>query len=59
MKKLHIAHSIKGSSGNFRIESLQHNASESGYEARAENSEYDYEEVFEKIRLRIQEISIS
>ncbi len=53
------AHSIKGSSGNFRIESLQNNASEMERMAKNENSEYNYEEVFDKIKLRVQEIEIS
>jgi signal transduction histidine kinase/CheY-like chemotaxis protein len=53
------AHSIKGSSGNFRIEFLQSSASEMEQMAKSKNSEYDYEEVFEKIKERVQEIEIS
>lgn len=53
------AHSIKGSSGNFRIELLQQNASEMEKMAKSKNSEYNYWEVFEKIKKRVQEIEIS
>ncbi len=53
------AHSIKGSSGNFRIEVLQENASEMEQMAKAKNAEYNYEEVFEIIKKRLQKINIS
>jgi CheY-like chemotaxis protein len=53
------AHSIKGSSGNFRIEFLQNSASEMESMAKSKNSEYNYMKVFEKIRERVQEINIS
>ena len=53
------AHSIKGSSGNFRIELLQQSASEMESMAIDENSKYNYEKVFKKIKARVQEISIS
>ncbi len=52
------AHSIKGSSGNFRIESLQNSASEMETMAKAKNNEYDYEEIYEKIKKRVLEIKI-
>ncbi len=52
------AHSIKGSSGNFRIESLQNNASEMEMMAKAKNSEYDYAQTYEKIKSRVLEIKI-
>ncbi|MBU0721790.1 response regulator [bacterium] len=54
-----IAHSIKGSSGNFRIKVLQESASEMENMAKNENTQYDYEGMFEKIKHRVQEISIS
>lgn len=53
------AHSIKGSSGNFRIEFLQNSASEMEKMAKSQNSEYNYMEAFENIRDRVQEIKIS
>lgn len=53
-----ISHSIKGSSGNFRIEFLQQSASEMEQMAKIENSEYNYVEVFEAIKSRVEEISI-
>ena len=53
-----IAHSIKGSSGNFRIELLQNSASEMEKKAKAQDAQYNYEEVFEGIKNRIEQISI-
>jgi signal transduction histidine kinase/CheY-like chemotaxis protein len=53
------AHSIKGSSGNFRIEVLQNNASEMEQMAKSKNGDYNYEEVFKIIKKRAQEIDIS
>jgi len=52
------AHSIKGSSGNFRIEALQKNASEMEQKAKAQDSKYDYEGVFMDIKNRVEQISI-
>jgi len=52
------AHSIKGSSGNFRIESLQNTASEMEKMAKAENEEYDYEKAYKSIKKRVSEIKI-
>jgi len=52
------AHSIKGSSGNFRIEELLKNAAEMEQMAKHENHEYDYEAVFEKIQKKIESIKI-
>ncbi|MFT7005407.1 MAG: CheY-like chemotaxis protein, partial [Sulfurimonas sp.] len=52
------AHSIKGSSGNFRIDSIEHNASEMEVMAKSENSTYNYRESFEKIKRRVEEIRI-
>ena len=53
------AHSIKGSSGNFRIETLQLNSSEMEKMAKAENQEYDYEATFEDMKKIIEGIKIS
>ncbi|MEN8303251.1 MAG: ATP-binding protein [Campylobacterota bacterium] len=53
------AHSIKGSSGNFRIEALQLNSSEMEKMAKAENREYDYEAAFEDMKKIIGGIKIS
>ncbi len=53
------AHSIKGSSGNFRIESLQLSADEMEEMAKAENNDYNYEQTFQKIQGIIKEIKIS
>ena len=53
------AHSIKGSSGNFRIESLQVNSSEMEKMAKSENSEYDYKSTFEDMKKIIDGIKIS
>ncbi len=53
------AHSIKGSSGNFRIESVLHNASEMEDMAKNEDVNYNYMMCLEKIKRRIQEIEIS
>ena len=53
------AHSIKGSSGNFRIEALQLSSSEMEKMAKIENSEYDYEATFLDMKEIIEEIKIS
>ena len=53
------AHSIKGSSGNFRIESLQNSSSEMEKMAKSENSEYDYEGTFKDMQEIISKIKIS
>ena len=52
------AHSIKGSSGNFRIESLQSSSSEMEIMAKEQNSTYDYIGTYEKIKSRVLEIKI-
>ncbi len=54
-----LAHSIKGSSGNFRIESLQHTSSEMESMAKNNNENYDYKGAFEEMKKRIDEIKIS
>jgi len=53
------AHSIKGSSGNFRIEVLQNSASEMEKMAKNERSDYDYEKNFQEIKSRVLRIKIS
>jgi PAS domain S-box-containing protein len=53
-----ISHSIKGSSGNFRIEALQENTAMMEKMAKHENSEFDYEELFETIKERVAKISL-
>jgi len=52
------AHSIKGSSGNFRIEELLKNATEMEQMAKNENSSYDYKAVFEEIEKKIASIKV-
>ena len=53
-----LSHSIKGSSGNFRIEILQTISSEMENMAREKSIEYNYEESFKKMKNKIQEIKI-
>jgi signal transduction histidine kinase/CheY-like chemotaxis protein len=53
-----IAHSIKGSSGNFRIDSLQKLASEMETMAKSENKTFAYAEVLNKIQKEIENIKI-
>ena len=52
------AHSIKGSSGNFRIEELLQNSAEMEQMAKNENREYDYKATFEKIEKKIASIKV-
>lgn len=54
-----LAHSIKGSSGNFRIEILQTTASEMEKMAKSQNREYNYESGFKVIQEKVNEIKIS
>ena len=54
-----LSHSIKGSSGNFRIDELQKNAGEMEAKAKLEDSNYHYEETFKSIRDKIESIHIS
>ena len=44
-----LAHSIKGSSANFRLEKIQKYANEMETNSKEENDVYDYEEFFEQI----------
>lgn len=53
-----MAHSIKGSSANFRLEVLQNNASEMETMAKTKSSDYDYETAFDIIKERVDNIKI-
>ncbi|MBN2816866.1 MAG: response regulator [Campylobacterales bacterium] len=53
-----LAHSIKGSSGNFRIESVQKYAAEMEEMAKEENVSYDFEKTYLSIKKRIEQIII-
>ena len=54
-----LCHSIKGSSGNFRIEILQTMAGNMEKMAKNGNTQYDYEGDFQIIKEKVQEINIS
>ncbi|WP_226966470.1 Hpt domain-containing protein [Sulfurimonas sediminis] len=54
-----LAHSIKGSSGNFRIEILQKNATEMERMAKLENADYNYEQTLKEIKEKIASIKIN
>jgi signal transduction histidine kinase/DNA-binding response OmpR family regulator len=53
-----LAHSVKGSSANFRIEHLQKVASEMEKMAKEKKESYDYEKEFAMMQTRIEEIKI-
>lgn len=53
-----IAHNIKGSSGNFRLEDVQEDSSEFEKMAKKRDKNYNYEKAFEKIKNRLLEIKI-
>ncbi|MCX6052493.1 MAG: ATP-binding protein [Campylobacterales bacterium] len=53
-----IAHSIQGSSANFRLDALQNSANQMQIMAKDKNCEYKYEVMFENIKQKIQEIQI-
>ncbi len=53
-----LSHSIKGSSGNFRIENLQKASSEMENMAKEQNSSFDYALEFERIVKQIESIEI-
>ncbi|MDY0121925.1 MAG: ATP-binding protein [Sulfurimonas sp.] len=53
-----IAHGIKGSSGNFRIEVLQEKASEMEKMAKNKDTEYSYDKTYVTLRNKIEEIEI-
>ncbi|MEO1938760.1 MAG: response regulator, partial [Sulfurimonas sp.] len=52
------AHSIKGSSGNFRIDELRKMSTEMEQMAKSNDEVYNYEFTFEKIKRRIADIKI-
>jgi CheY-like chemotaxis protein len=54
-----IAHSIKGSSGNFRLEEVQDDSSKMEKMAKNRDSDYNYEGTFEKIKNRLSKIKIA
>ena len=54
-----ISHSIKGSSGNFRLEFLQDITTEMERMAKKQDSEYDYAGMFAIIKRRVANIKIS
>jgi len=54
-----LSHSIKGSSGNFRIEILQKNATEMEKMAKLENADYNYEQMLQQIAKKIASIKVS
>jgi len=53
-----ISHSIKGSSGNFRMKNLQKLTSEMESVSKLEDSDYDYEDTLEEIRNIIKTIEV-
>ncbi|MDD3475839.1 MAG: ATP-binding protein [Sulfurimonas sp.] len=53
-----IAHSIKGSSGNFRLEDVQESSTKFEKMAKKKDINYNYEEAFKKIKDRLLEIKI-
>jgi HPt (histidine-containing phosphotransfer) domain-containing protein len=53
-----IAHSIKGSSANFRLENLQGMSDEMEKMAKRENKKYDYKKTFENIKIALEAIKI-
>ncbi len=53
-----LAHSIKGSSANFRLEILQEKANELEIMARGENTRFDYTQVFTAIKKIVEDIKI-
>lgn len=53
-----VAHSIKGSSGNFRLEDVQEYSSIIEKMAKAEDEKYEYERAFEKIKDALSKIKV-
>jgi HPt (histidine-containing phosphotransfer) domain-containing protein len=53
-----LAHSIKGSSANFRLENLQGMADELEKMAKRESEKYNYEKSFENIKVATEAIKI-
>ncbi|OHE07118.1 MAG: hybrid sensor histidine kinase/response regulator [Sulfurimonas sp. RIFCSPLOWO2_12_FULL_34_6] len=54
-----ISHSIKGSSGNFRLEEVQEESSMMEKMAKAQDEKYDYEKTFKKIKDALAKIKIN
>jgi len=54
-----IAHSIKGSSGNFRLESVQDEGAKIENMAKAKDKDFDYEHSLKKIKSAIEAIKIN
>jgi len=54
-----LAHSLKGSSGNFRLDSLQKKAYEIEKMAKLEKREYDYKKVFFLIQEELESIKLN
>ena len=53
-----LSHSIKGSSGNFRIEILQKEAAKMEEMAKSKNIDFDYKNGFFLIKSRVEEIEV-
>lgn len=53
------AHSIKGSSGNFRIEELLQLSTEMEKMAKNESTTYNYQDTFEKLKKKIESIKMN
>lgn len=53
-----IAHSIKGSSGNFRLESVQEEGAKIEKMAKSQDKDFDYEGSLEKIKSTIEAIKV-
>ena len=53
-----LSHSIKGSSGNFRIEILQKEAAQMEEMAKSKNIDFDYKNGFLLIKSRVEEIEV-
>ncbi len=53
-----IAHNIKGSSGNFRLEEVQQEASKMEHMAKEHSDKFDYESAFANIAKRLEAIAI-
>lgn len=54
-----IAHSIKGSSGNFRLEEVQEKSAQMEKMAKTAEENFDYQEAFEYIKERLLAIKIT
>jgi signal transduction histidine kinase/CheY-like chemotaxis protein len=54
-----LSHSIKGSSGNFRLELLQKTASAMEKNARESNADYDYMRSYERIKEKVESIRVT